>query len=112
MQAEYRSRSRCNVMTLTRARAMLPGNQIGICSPRATVSSPVMKLGYLQRRWRAVEGDVYERMEAGGLPVDEPASDLQARQFHTIFAGSNSVALSWRRDFNFGLMPRLRTDKT
>jgi hypothetical protein len=34
MQAEYRSRVRSNVMTLTRTRARLPGNQIGIWSPR------------------------------------------------------------------------------
>jgi len=31
MQAEYRSRARSNVMTLTRTRARLPGRQIGVC---------------------------------------------------------------------------------
>jgi hypothetical protein len=40
-----------------------------------------------------VEGDVYERMEAGGLAVDEPVSDLQARQFHIIFRRFDSVVL-------------------
>jgi hypothetical protein len=30
-------------------------------------------------------GGVHERMEAGGLAVDEPVSDLPARQFHIIF---------------------------
>jgi hypothetical protein len=40
-----------------------------------------------------VEGDVYERMEAGGLSVDEPVSDLQARQFHIIFRRFDSVVL-------------------
>jgi hypothetical protein len=45
------------------------------------------------RCWRVVEGDVYERMEAGGLSVDEPVSDLQARQFHIIFRRFDSVVL-------------------
>jgi hypothetical protein len=76
-------------MTLTRARARLSGNQIGICSPRATSSSPSLGSLPLTPPWRAVEDDVYERMEAGGLPDGEPASDLQARQFR-IF---DSVAL-------------------
>jgi hypothetical protein len=40
MQADYRSRVRSNVMTLTRTRARSPGNQIGVCSLRATASSP------------------------------------------------------------------------
>jgi len=31
-------------------------------------------------------GGVHERMEAGGLAVDEPVSDLPARQFHIIFS--------------------------
>jgi hypothetical protein len=44
MQADYRSRVRSNVMTLTRTRARLSGNQIGVCSPRATASSPEVEL--------------------------------------------------------------------
>jgi hypothetical protein len=63
----------------------LPGNQIGIWSPRERQLAVAWE--YCRCR-RAVEGDVYERMEAGGLAVDEPVSDLQARQFHIIFAGS------------------------
>jgi hypothetical protein len=34
MQEDYRIRARSNVMTLTRTRARLSGNQIGVCSPR------------------------------------------------------------------------------
>ena len=40
MQADYRSRTRSNVRPLTHTRATLPGNQIGVCSSRATASSP------------------------------------------------------------------------
>lgn len=90
MQAEYRSRVRSNVMTLTRTRARLPGNQIGIWSPRERQLAVAWE--YCRCR-RAVEGDVYERMEAGGLAVDEPVSDLQARQFHIIFRRFDSVVL-------------------
>jgi len=34
MQEDYRIRARSNVMTLTRTRARLSGNQIGVCSSR------------------------------------------------------------------------------
>jgi len=40
MQEDYRIRARSNVMTLTRTRARLSGNQIGVCSSRVTASSP------------------------------------------------------------------------
>jgi hypothetical protein len=87
MQAEYRSRVRSNVMTLTRTRARLPGNQIGICSPRERQLAVAWE--YCRCR-RAVEGDVYERMEAGGLSVDEPVSDLKHGNFILFFAGSTA----------------------
>jgi len=87
MQAEYRSRARSNVMTITRARASLPGNQIGVCSPRERQLAVAWE--YCRCR-RAVEGDVYERMEAGGLSVDEPVSDLKHGNFILFFAGSTA----------------------
>jgi hypothetical protein len=71
----------------------LPGNQIGVGSPRATASSPSLGSMPLTPPWRAVKDDVYERMEAGGLAVDEPVSDLPARQFHIIFRRFDSVVL-------------------
>jgi hypothetical protein len=40
MQADYRNRTLSNVRPITRTRASLPGDQIGVCSPRATAGSP------------------------------------------------------------------------
>jgi hypothetical protein len=68
-------------MTITRTRARLLGSQIGVCSPRAIANSPSLESVVLA----SGGGDVYERMEARGLSVDEPVSGLQARQFHIIF---------------------------
>jgi hypothetical protein len=102
MQAEYRSRARSNVMTLTRARARLAGNQIGVCSPRAT-SVARDEVRILKRRWRAVEGDVYEPTEPVGLPVDEPHLIYQPGNF-ILFLPVRLGGAPWRRDFNFGLM--------
>jgi hypothetical protein len=59
-------------MTLTRDRAGLPGNQIGVRSLRATGRSPSLGSTPLTPTWRAVEGDVHEPTEAGELIVDEP----------------------------------------
>jgi len=103
MQEDYRIRARSNVMTLTRTRARLSGNQIGVCSPRATASSPSLGSMLLTPPWRAVEDDVYAHMEASGLAVDEPASDLQAWQLR-IFSPVRLGGAPWRRHFNFGLM--------
>ena len=80
MQAEYRSRSRCNVMTLTRARAMLPGNQIGICSPRATAYG-IRRVGKAKR---AHHQDVRSAMDGGhgaSAPLPTLRTDLQVRKF-------------------------------
>jgi hypothetical protein len=79
MQEDYRSGARSNVRPLTRTRAGLPGNQIGGCSPRTAAASGLRDEVSPDptKRWPAVEDDVQERMEAGGLSIDGPVSDLQ-----------------------------------
>jgi hypothetical protein len=72
-------------MTITRTRARLPGNQIGICSRRERQLAVAWE--YCRRR-QAVEGDVYERWKPAGYPSMSPYRICKHGNFILFFAGS------------------------